>query len=175
MGQLLACTAQGGEVLLINLVRVLANEAFTLTRQRGDHMYFTKACSQRPVVVPRLRCGFRSSSSRTHSARRKSAVTVTSRFLKRSSWFQEALSERMTLARFFYRASPCPRTHGALGAVLGIADQVHPPCRLAASREFGENHIAAQRKQGGAKAVAGAGGTRDARTWGQHSLGCIRA
>ena len=35
------------------LVRVLEHEGFTLTRQRGDHMIFTKAGILRPVVVPR--------------------------------------------------------------------------------------------------------------------------
>ncbi len=35
------------------LVRVLEREGFTLARQRGDHMIFTKAGILRPVVVPR--------------------------------------------------------------------------------------------------------------------------
>jgi predicted RNA binding protein YcfA (HicA-like mRNA interferase family) len=35
------------------LVRVLEHEGFTLTRQRGDHMIFTKEGILRPVVVPR--------------------------------------------------------------------------------------------------------------------------
>ncbi len=35
------------------LVRVLELEGFTLARQRGDHMVFTKAGIGRPVVVPR--------------------------------------------------------------------------------------------------------------------------
>jgi predicted RNA binding protein YcfA (HicA-like mRNA interferase family) len=35
------------------LVRVLEHEGFTLTRQRGDHMIFSRAGILRPVVVPR--------------------------------------------------------------------------------------------------------------------------
>ena len=35
------------------LVRVLEHEGFTLARQRGDHMIFTRAGILRPVVVPR--------------------------------------------------------------------------------------------------------------------------
>jgi predicted RNA binding protein YcfA (HicA-like mRNA interferase family) len=35
------------------LVRVLEVEGFALTRERGDHMIFTKAGILRPVVVPR--------------------------------------------------------------------------------------------------------------------------
>lgn len=35
------------------LVRVLEREGFTLSRQRGDHLVFTKPGILRPVVVPR--------------------------------------------------------------------------------------------------------------------------
>jgi predicted RNA binding protein YcfA (HicA-like mRNA interferase family) len=35
------------------LVRVLEHEGFTLTRQRGDHMIFSRAGILRPVVVTR--------------------------------------------------------------------------------------------------------------------------
>lgn len=35
------------------LVRVLEREGFALTRERGDHMVFSKAGVERPVVVPR--------------------------------------------------------------------------------------------------------------------------
>ncbi len=35
------------------LVRVLELEGFTLVRERGDHMVFTKEGILRPVVVPR--------------------------------------------------------------------------------------------------------------------------
>ena len=35
------------------LARVLEMEGFTLARQRGDHMVFTKHGIERPVVVPR--------------------------------------------------------------------------------------------------------------------------
>jgi predicted RNA binding protein YcfA (HicA-like mRNA interferase family) len=34
------------------LVRVLEREGFTLARQRGDHLVFTKPGISRPVVVP---------------------------------------------------------------------------------------------------------------------------
>lgn len=35
------------------LIRVLELEGFTLVRQRGDHMVFSKEGVLRPVVVPR--------------------------------------------------------------------------------------------------------------------------
>ena len=35
------------------LVRVLQLEGFTLSRERGDHMVFTKPGVDRPAVVPR--------------------------------------------------------------------------------------------------------------------------
>jgi predicted RNA binding protein YcfA (HicA-like mRNA interferase family) len=35
------------------LVRVLEMEGFTLVRERGDHMIFTKTGVLRPIVVPR--------------------------------------------------------------------------------------------------------------------------
>lgn len=35
------------------LVRVLELEGFTLARQRGDHLIFTKPDVPRPVVIPR--------------------------------------------------------------------------------------------------------------------------
>jgi predicted RNA binding protein YcfA (HicA-like mRNA interferase family) len=35
------------------LVRVLELEGFTLARERGDHMVFTKPGLARPVVIPR--------------------------------------------------------------------------------------------------------------------------
>jgi predicted RNA binding protein YcfA (HicA-like mRNA interferase family) len=35
------------------LVRVLEMESFTLARERGDHMIFTRPGILRPVVVPR--------------------------------------------------------------------------------------------------------------------------
>lgn len=35
------------------LVRILESEGFTLARQRGDHMVFTRPGSARPVVLPR--------------------------------------------------------------------------------------------------------------------------
>ncbi len=35
------------------LIRVLEMEGFTLARERGDHMIFTKAGVLRPIVVPR--------------------------------------------------------------------------------------------------------------------------
>jgi predicted RNA binding protein YcfA (HicA-like mRNA interferase family) len=35
------------------LVRVLEREGFALARERGDHMVFSKAGVERPVVVPR--------------------------------------------------------------------------------------------------------------------------
>jgi predicted RNA binding protein YcfA (HicA-like mRNA interferase family) len=35
------------------LVRVLELEGFVLSREKGDHMVFTKAGIERPAVVPR--------------------------------------------------------------------------------------------------------------------------
>ncbi len=35
------------------LVRVLESEGFTLVRERGDHMIFTRSGVPRPIVVPR--------------------------------------------------------------------------------------------------------------------------
>jgi predicted RNA binding protein YcfA (HicA-like mRNA interferase family) len=35
------------------LVRVLEMEGFVLSRERGDHMVFTKTGIERPAVVPR--------------------------------------------------------------------------------------------------------------------------
>jgi len=35
------------------LVRVLEREGFSLARERGDHMVFSKPGIERPVVVPR--------------------------------------------------------------------------------------------------------------------------
>jgi predicted RNA binding protein YcfA (HicA-like mRNA interferase family) len=35
------------------IVRLLEQEGFTLVRERGDHMIFTKPGIQRPLVVPR--------------------------------------------------------------------------------------------------------------------------
>lgn len=35
------------------LARILENEGFTLARQRGDHLVYTKPGILRPVVVPR--------------------------------------------------------------------------------------------------------------------------
>lgn len=35
------------------LVRVLEIEGFVLSRERGDHMVFTKSGIERPAVVPR--------------------------------------------------------------------------------------------------------------------------
>ena len=35
------------------LVRILEHEGFTLARERGDHMVFTKPEIERPAVIPR--------------------------------------------------------------------------------------------------------------------------
>ena len=35
------------------LVRILEHEGFTLAREKGDHMVFTKADIERPAVIPR--------------------------------------------------------------------------------------------------------------------------